>query len=60
MLNEDLIERRVERMTDSIDRRYMAGSIDEKTYKSEMADLSKWADAKFAEIARTLRNGRAE
>ena len=51
MLTEDQIERRIERMMDSLDRKFMAGAIDAKTYDSGVADLRKWEEAKYRERA---------
>jgi hypothetical protein len=45
-LTEEQIELRVERMTDDIDRRFMAGLLTRESYDKEMADLARWADGK--------------
>jgi hypothetical protein len=49
MLTEDQIETRIERMIDHLDRAYLAGQIDEKTYDLAMRDLHAWAEAKYLE-----------
>lgn len=46
-LTEDQIETRVQRMTDNIDRRFMAGTIDQKQYDGEMKDLARWAEGQY-------------
>ena len=43
-MTEDQIERRVEKMTDSLDRQFMAGAISQKDYDSAMRELAQWAD----------------
>lgn len=43
-LTEDQIETRAARMTDDIDRRFMAGLLTQKQYDGEMADLRRWED----------------
>ena len=50
MLTEDQIERRIERMMDSLDRKFMAGVIDQKAYDSGIADLRRWEEAKYREL----------
>jgi hypothetical protein len=49
ILTEDQIERRVERMMDHLDRVFLAGSIDQKTYDAGVKDLNEWADRKGQE-----------
>lgn len=46
-LTEDQIERRIERMTDALDRRFMAGLLTQQEYDSNMADLRKWEDGQY-------------
>jgi hypothetical protein len=48
--NEQQIEDRIERMTDHLDRLFLRGAITEKQYNSSMADLNKWAEAKYNEL----------
>lgn len=50
MITVEQIERRVERHTDHLDRVFLAGQIDQKTYDSAMRDLSAWAQAKYKEV----------
>jgi hypothetical protein len=45
-LTEDQIERRVEKMTDNIDARFLAGHLTQDAYDKEMADLAHWAEAR--------------
>lgn len=51
-MTEEQIERRVERMTDHLDRLLMNGDMPQKDYDAAMRDLAQWADAKYAETAR--------
>lgn len=44
-MTEDQIERRAEKMMDALDRKFMAGQIDQKTYDSNVKDLDRWAEA---------------
>lgn len=48
-MTEDQIERVVERSTNKADRRLMAGIMSQADYDAEMAELSAWADRKYAE-----------
>ena len=48
-MTEEQIERRVERMMDHLDRVFMAGQIDQKTYDLGVRDLHEWAEAKYRE-----------
>lgn len=48
-MTEDQIERRVERMMDHLDRVYLNGDIDTKTYHAAIVDLNVWAEAKRKE-----------
>jgi hypothetical protein len=45
-MTEEQIERRVEKMTDSLDRQLMAGALSQKDYDAAMKELAAWADAK--------------
>lgn len=49
MITVEQIERRVERHIDHLDRVFLAGQIDRKTYDSAMRDLSVWAEEKYKE-----------
>ncbi len=51
-MTEDQIERRVERMMDHLDRVFLAGGIDQKTYDAGVKDLNDWADSKNREARR--------
>ena len=42
-MNEDQIERRVERFVDVLDRAFMRGDIDQQTYDREIVIIDKWA-----------------
>lgn len=42
-MNEDQIERRVERMMDHLDRLLLGGQIDQKTYNLAVKDLDLWS-----------------
>jgi hypothetical protein len=46
-MTEDQIEARIERMIDHLDRVFLAGQIDEKTYDLAMRDLHAWAEAQY-------------
>jgi hypothetical protein len=59
VLTDDQIERRVERMMDHLDRVFLAGSIDQKTYDAGVKDLNEWADRKGQEsIRRAINTGK--
>jgi len=47
ILSEDLIERRVERHMDHLDRLYLAGEITRKNYDLAVRDLHQWAEAQY-------------
>lgn len=47
-MTEDQIERTVESKTNGIDRRFMAGSLTQAEYDTEMRDLTRWADAQYS------------
>lgn len=44
-MSEDEIERRVERMVDALDRRFMNGKMDQAQYDAEMAKIDAWSKA---------------
>lgn len=48
-MTEDQIERRVERMTDHLDRLYLTGKLNEKEYRLAMRDLNQWAEYRRTE-----------
>ena len=43
-MSEDEIERRVERMVDALDRRFMKSAMDQAQYDAEMAKINQWAE----------------
>lgn len=52
LMTEEQIERMVQRRTDAIDRRFMAGKLTQEEYDAEMAALSVEADRLYAAKAR--------
>lgn len=44
-MSEDEIERRVERMVDVLDRRFMTSKMDQAQYDAEMAKIDAWSKA---------------
>lgn len=42
-MTEDQIERRVERWINVLDRAFMRGDIDQKTYDREIFEIDQWA-----------------
>ncbi len=44
-MSEDEIERRVERMVDALDRRFMADKLDQAQYDAEMKKIDAWSKA---------------
>jgi hypothetical protein len=50
-MTEDQIERRVEKMTDSLDRQFLAGHISQKDYDHAMRELGQWAERQPRERA---------
>jgi hypothetical protein len=50
-MTEDQIERRVEKMTDHLDRAYLAGQFTEKEYRLALRDLAEWAEHRRKERA---------
>jgi hypothetical protein len=44
-MSEDEVERRVERMVDALDRRFMNGKMDQAQYDVEMAKIDAWYKA---------------
>jgi hypothetical protein len=47
-MTEDQIERQIERMTDAIDRRYMAHDLTADEYAAECRRIDAWARAEMA------------
>lgn len=48
-MTEEEIERRVERMTDNLDRLFLRGAVSHKAYSTSMKELHQWAEAKYRE-----------
>jgi hypothetical protein len=46
-MTADEIERRVEKMTDALDRQLMNNVLSQKDYDIAMAELSEWADRQY-------------
>ena len=51
-LSEEQIERRAERIMDSLDRRYMQGLLDEQTYNNAVQGLHAWVQSALQKYAR--------
>jgi hypothetical protein len=49
-MNEELIERRVEKLVDHLDARYMSGEVTTEEYREQMDAINAWADSKYAEV----------
>lgn len=49
--NEQMIEIKVERMTDNIDARYMNGELSDSQYNEEIRAIDAWAEAEYAKLA---------
>jgi hypothetical protein len=49
LMTEEEIERRVERMTDNLDRLFLRGAVSHKAYSTSMKELHQWAEAKYRE-----------
>jgi len=46
-LTEEQIERRVERITDSLDRQLMNNSLTQEEYDAEIKHLDQWANEQY-------------
>jgi hypothetical protein len=46
-MTEEEIERRVEKMTDHLDRLLMTGAKTQRDYDKDMASLNLWAEAQY-------------
>jgi hypothetical protein len=56
-MTESEIERRVERMTDHLDRMLISGAMTSKNYNQAMRELSAWANLAHAKrVKRTFTN----
>jgi hypothetical protein len=44
-MSEDEVERRVERMVDALDRRFLTSKMDQAQYDAEMAKIDAWSQA---------------
>ena len=49
-MTEDQIERRVERMIDSLDARFMRGTLSREEYDREMDDITAWANLQYSQM----------
>lgn len=49
-MNEDMIERCVERMTDKVDAKYMAGELTTKQYAKRCAVITRWANMSYRKM----------
>jgi hypothetical protein len=47
-LTDDQIERRVEHLTDALDRAYLKSAMPEAEYRQRLAKIDAWADAEAA------------
>ena len=47
-LSEEMIERVVERRTDSIDKKFMNGKSTKAEYEADCAAIAAWADRQYA------------
>ena len=47
-MTEDQIERRIEMMTDHLDRMFMDGMFSQRYYDKAMRDLDEWAEAQYS------------
>lgn len=59
-MNEDQIERKVERATDYLDRQFLAGVYDQATYDRKMAEITAWADRQYIAARRQAQKHREE
>lgn len=50
MLTEDQIERRVERVMDTLDYRLLNGELSQSDYDREVSILDKWAQQQYDEL----------
>lgn len=46
-MTEDQIERRVEKMTDHLDRCLMSGAMTQRDYDKNMRELNRWSEAQY-------------
>ena len=51
-MTEDMIELKVERMTDILDARLMTGVLTQQRYDAAMRELAQWADNQYAKLRR--------
>lgn len=47
-LSEDMIERIVEKRTDTLDEEFMSGKMKEDAYKANCKAINEWADREYA------------
>ncbi len=50
-MTEDQIERRVERVMDALDGRYMNGLLSQEDYDWEVRNINGWADMEYVRMA---------
>jgi hypothetical protein len=48
---EEMIECKVEKMIDRIDRQYMNGEFSDSAYHEEIRKVDAWAEAEYAKLA---------
>ena len=58
-LTEDEIERRVEKMTDHLDRLYLRNELSSDDYEKAMTDLANWASVALDNLPRAERQARS-
>lgn len=46
-MTADQIERKVEKMTDALDRQLMSGGLPQKEYDIAMKELAQWAERQY-------------
>jgi hypothetical protein len=49
-MTEDQIERRVESMTDAVDREYLSSNMTEAGYRHRLKQIDDWASLKYYEL----------
>ena len=52
LMTEGQIEHAVERMFDALDRRLMAGALDQLAYDAEVKRIDAWAEAEYRTMRR--------
>jgi hypothetical protein len=49
-MTENQIERRVESMTDAVDREYLSSNMTEASYRHRLKQINDWASLKYYEL----------